>query len=81
MHLSNPQNILNSSILYLLTGISVIMSGTIGLLEWILGISIVEILMPQYITAAFGTVIFTILFVLLGVLVIRKTLHESEQKK
>ncbi|MEA5258121.1 hypothetical protein VB264_10045 [Arcicella aquatica] len=77
MHLSNPQNILNSSILYLLTGISVIMSGTIGLLEWILGISIVEILMPQYITAAFGTVIFTILFVLLGVLVIRKTLQNE----
>ncbi len=57
------------------------MSGTIGLLEWILGISIVEILMPQYITSAFGTVLFTVLFVLLGVLVIRKTLQESEQKK
>lgn len=81
MHLSNPQNILNSSILYLLTGISVIMSGTIGLLEWVLGISIVEILMPQYITTEFGTVMSTVLFVLLGVLVIRKALNEAEQKK
>ena len=57
------------------------MSGTIGLLEWILGISIVEILMPQYVTTAFGTVMSTVVFVLLGVLVIRKTLNESEQKK